>query len=52
MQAHGDQRVLKRGSGARVRMHISGGHARHAEPRRHALEAPVAGAIVAQERPL
>ena len=52
VQAHGHQRVLKRGPDTRVRMDVPGGHARHAEPSRDSLEAPVAGAIVAQEGPL
>ncbi len=52
VQAYGHQRVLERCPGARVRVHVPGGHARHPEPRRDSLKAPVAGAIVAQERPL
>ena len=52
MQAHGHQRVLEWSPGAHVRVHVPGGNARHAEPRRDSLEAPVAGAIVAQERAL
>jgi hypothetical protein len=31
---------------------VAGGHARHTEPLRNPLKVPVAGAIVAQERPL
>ena len=52
VQAHSHQRVLERSPPARVRMHVPGGHARHAEPSRDSLKAPVAGAIVPQERAL
>ena len=52
VQAHGDQRVLQRRAGARVRVHVAGRHARHPEPLGHPLEPPVARPVVAQERPL
>ena len=52
MQANRHQRVLQRRANARVRMDVPGRDAPDAETLRDALEAAVAGAIVAQERPL
>ena len=52
MQANGHQRVLKWRASARVRVHVPGRHAPDAETLSDALEAAIAGAIVAQERPL
>ena len=52
VQAHRDQRVLQRRAVRRVRMHVSGRHARHSEPLGESLESSIARPIVAQERPL
>ena len=52
VQTHGHERVLQRRPRARVGVHVAGGHARNAEPPAEPRQPPVAGAIVAQERPL
>ncbi len=52
MDTDGDERVLQRRPRTGMSVYVTRSHAAQPQPARHRLPAPVASAIVAQERPL